>query len=51
MNRFSIRGKVVDTSGKGVQNVKVSLDGEVKAVSDNDGYYALEKVSNHVYMI
>ena len=37
-------GQVVDTKGNGISNVKILLDGEEKAVSDEKGFYKLQKV-------
>lgn len=44
VNKFTISGNVVDSRGNGIAGVKISLDGEVKGVSDNQGKYLLEKV-------
>lgn len=44
VKKFSIHGKVVDNNDKGISNVKISLDGEEKAITDKEGLYLLEKV-------
>jgi hypothetical protein len=49
VNKFTISGNVVDGKGNGVAGVKISLDGEVKAVSDENGKYTLEKVDIQYY--
>ena len=38
---FSAPGRVVDAQGNGVAGVAVSLDGVVKAVTDNDGTFSV----------
>lgn len=48
VNKFTISGNVVDSKGNGITGVKISLDGEVKGVSDNQGKYLLEKVKKHL---
>ena len=47
VNKFTISGNVVDSKGNGLAGVKISLDGEVKGISDNQGRYLLEKVENN----
>ncbi len=44
ISKFSVRGRVVDKEGNGLKDIKITLDGEKKAVSDVNGYYLLEKV-------
>lgn len=51
VNRFSIKGKVVDLQGKGISNVMISLDGEEKTKSDENGDYTLEKVRSGTYIL
>lgn len=51
VNRFSIQGKVVDTKGFGISNVTISLDGEEKAKTDQEGNYLLEKVKSGTYIL
>ena len=44
MKTFRVSGQVVDTTGKGIENVKILLDEEEKAITDRNGFYTLKKV-------
>lgn len=46
MTGFSVAGRVVDDHGAGIENAKVILDGQLKAVTDSLGYYKLDQVSS-----
>ncbi|XP_078158461.1 carbohydrate-binding-like fold [Carex rostrata] len=48
---FSVSGRVVDSSGAGIENAKVILDGQLKAVTDSHGYYKLDQVTSKQYSI
>lgn len=43
---FSIGGRVVDSNLKGVEGVKIVVDGNLRSVTDNEGYYKLDQVYN-----
>ena len=47
VNTFNIYGKVLNGKKKGIPNVTIKLDGQVKAVSDNAGVYVLESVTEN----
>jgi len=51
VDKFSIRGRIVDQQGNGISGVKIMLDGEEKTISDSNGYYSLEKLSSGSYTI
>ena len=44
---FNIYGKVLNGKKKGISNVTIKLDGQVKAVSDKNGVYVLEHVTEN----
>ena len=44
---FNIYGKVLNGKKKGIPNVTIKLDGQVKAVSDKNGVYVLEHVTEN----
>nr|CAD1833216.1 unnamed protein product [Ananas comosus var. bracteatus] len=48
---FSVGGRVVDTSGTGVEGVKIRVDGQLRAMTDNLGYYKLDQVTSKEYSI
>ncbi|KAJ4775918.1 Nodal modulator 1 [Rhynchospora pubera] len=48
---FSVAGRVVDSSGAGIGNAKVILDGKFKTVTDGLGYYKLDQVTSKQYSI
>ena len=41
---FSVGGHVVDGYGAGIEGAKVIVDGQLRAVTDNLGYYRLDQV-------
>jgi len=41
---FSVGGRVVDGNGMGVEGVKIIVDGHVRSIADNQGYYKLDQV-------
>ena len=49
VNTFSIFGKVKNAKGKGVPNVTIKINGQVKAVTDKNGIYVLENMKEGVY--
>ena len=44
VNSFNIYGKVLNGKKKGISNVTIKLDGQIKAKTDNNGIYVLENV-------
>ena len=44
---FNIYGKVLNGKKKGIPNVTIKLDGQVKAISDKNGVYVLEHVTEN----
>jgi hypothetical protein len=44
IDKFSVKGRVVDSNGNGIAGVKILLDGDEKTTSDNQGAYEIEKV-------
>eukprot|EP00823_Brevimastigomonas_motovehiculus_P003212 TRINITY_DN1945_c0_g1_i2.p1 TRINITY_DN1945_c0_g1~~TRINITY_DN1945_c0_g1_i2.p1 ORF type:complete len:920 (-),score=234.96 TRINITY_DN1945_c0_g1_i2:5-2764(-) len=48
---FSVRGRVVDTHGKGIENVAIFVNTFQKAFTDRDGYYRLEQMTTARYLI
>jgi len=44
VNSFNIYGKVLNGKKKGISNVTIKLDGQIKAKTDNNGVYVLENV-------
>ncbi|CDY25107.1 BnaC06g18490D [Brassica napus] len=48
---FSIGGRVVDSDSKGVEGVKILVDGSLRSVTDKEGYYKLDKVTSNRYTI
>ena len=47
VNTFNIYGKVLNGKKKGIPNVTIKLDGQVKAITDKNGVYILEHVSEN----
>ncbi|KAG4913760.1 hypothetical protein AAZX31_19G204100 [Glycine max] len=48
---FSVGGRVVDGNGMGVEGVKIIVDGHVRSIADNQGYYKLDQVTSTHYTI
>uniref|UniRef100_A0A1J3E6G6 Nodal modulator 1 n=1 Tax=Noccaea caerulescens TaxID=107243 RepID=A0A1J3E6G6_NOCCA len=48
---FSIGGRVVDGNSMGVEGVKILVDGSLRSVTDNEGYYKLDQVTSNRYTI
>ncbi|XP_071689841.1 uncharacterized protein [Rutidosis leptorrhynchoides] len=48
---FSVGGRVVDSNGKGVDGVKVLVDGVERSITDKEGYYKLDQVTSKQYQI
>ncbi|KAJ0791010.1 putative carboxypeptidase-like, regulatory domain superfamily [Helianthus annuus] len=48
---FSVGGRVVDSEGKGVDGVKIVVDGIERSVTDKNGYYKLDQVTSKQYLI
>uniref|UniRef100_A0A0E0JHI4 Carbohydrate-binding-like fold n=1 Tax=Oryza punctata TaxID=4537 RepID=A0A0E0JHI4_ORYPU len=48
---FSVGGRVVDGYGAGVEGANVIVDGQLRAVTDNLGYYRLDQVTSKKYTI
>ena len=46
-NLFNIYGKVLNGKKKGIPNVTIKLDGQVKSVTDKNGVYVLEHVTEN----
>lgn len=46
---FSIYGRVINNKGKGIPNVTIKIDGQVKAITDVNGIYNLEKLTTGNY--
>ena len=44
VNSFNIYGKVMNGKKKGISNVTIKLDGQIKAKTDKNGVYVLENV-------
>ena len=44
VNSFNIYGKVLNGKKKGISDVTIKLDGQIKAKTDNNGVYVLENV-------
>ena len=44
VNSFNIYGKVLNGKKKGISNVTIKLDGQIKAKTDSNGVYVLENV-------
>ena len=44
VNMFNIYGKVLNGKKKGIPNVTIKLDGQIKAKTDENGVYVLENV-------
>ncbi|KAI3526880.1 hypothetical protein L1887_06146 [Cichorium endivia] len=48
---FSVGGRVVDSNGKGVDGVKIVVDGIERSITDKEGYYKLDQVTSKQYLI
>jgi hypothetical protein len=48
---FSVRGRVVDRAGKGLEGVTINVNSIDKATSDKDGYYRLDQITINKYVI
>ncbi|KAK1315520.1 hypothetical protein QJS10_CPA05g00205 [Acorus calamus] len=48
---FSVGGRAVDGYGKGVKGVKIIVDGQLRAMTDNQGIYKLDQVTSRRYTI
>ena len=46
---FSIYGKVINGKGNGVPKVTIKIDGQIKAITDKNGIYILEKMTQGNY--
>ena len=51
VNRFTILGRVIDTQGKGINQVTISLDGEEKTKTNEQGFYYLERIKTGIYTL
>jgi len=49
VTNFSIYGRVIDSSGRGIPNVTIKIDGQVRAITDVSGIYRLEKLTSGHY--
>jgi len=49
VNYFSTFGKVINSKGKGIPNVTIKIDGQVRAITDVNGIYKLEKLTSGNY--
>lgn len=43
---FSVGGRVIDGNNRGVDGVKVIVDGNERSVTDKNGYYKLDQVKS-----
>jgi len=48
---FSIVGKAVDSNGKGIQGVKILIDGQQKAITNEQGTYKLDEITPGAYIL
>ncbi|CAM0881057.1 unnamed protein product [Alopecurus aequalis] len=48
---FSAGGRVIDGYGAGVEGANIIIDGQLRAVTDNLGYYRLDQVTSKKYTI
>ncbi|KAL6494630.1 hypothetical protein OROGR_031430 [Orobanche gracilis] len=48
---FSVGGRVVDSSGNGVDAAKILVDGLERSITDAEGYYKLDQVTSKRYSI
>ncbi|KAI7745608.1 hypothetical protein M8C21_033454 [Ambrosia artemisiifolia] len=48
---FSVGGRVVDSDGKGVDGVKIVVDGIERSITDNRGYYKLDQVLPNMALV
>lgn len=48
---FSVGGRVTDSSGIGVEGVKIVVDGQQRATTDIQGYYKLDQVTSKHYSV
>ncbi|KQK04071.1 nodal modulator 1 [Brachypodium distachyon] len=48
---FSVGGRVIDGYGAGVEGANLIIDGQLRAVTDNLGYYRLDQVTSKKYTI
>ncbi|CAA6653957.1 unnamed protein product [Spirodela intermedia] len=48
---FSVGGRVIDDKGVGVDKVKIIVDGQLKAITDMQGFYKLDQVTSKHYKI
>lgn len=48
---FSVGGRVIDSSGRGVYGVQITVDDEHRATTDSQGYYKLDQVTSKHYSI
>ena len=48
---FSITGKVVNSRNEGIQGAKVLIDGQVRAVTNENGVYRLDEITPGSYIL
>ncbi|CAA7388395.1 unnamed protein product [Spirodela intermedia] len=48
---FSVGGRVIDDKGVGVDEVKIIVDDQLKAITDTQGFYKLDQVTSKQYKI
>ncbi|WOL10268.1 nodal modulator 1 [Canna indica] len=48
---FSIGGRVIDDHGAGVDSAKIMVDGQLRAITDGQGYYKLDQVTSRQYSV
>jgi hypothetical protein len=48
---FSISGKVVNSKGEGIAGVKILIDGQFKATSNDKGTYKLDEITPGNYIL
>uniref|UniRef100_A0A1D1Y1N7 Nodal modulator 1 n=1 Tax=Anthurium amnicola TaxID=1678845 RepID=A0A1D1Y1N7_9ARAE len=48
---FSVGGRVIGDNGAGVDGVKITVDGQLRAITDAQGYYKLDQVNSKHYSV
>ena len=48
---FSIIGKVVNSKGQGISGVKIIIDGQQKATTNDNGVYKLDEITPGIYIL
>ena len=48
---FSIQGKVMNSKNEGISGVRINIDGQQKAITNEKGVYKLDEITPGMYIL